>query len=256
MSNGTNKTFDEENSDFYDLEYFLSLEYRYFSGANKSKIKNILKCLKDLNLEGKQALDVGCGGGFFTNELSKLGTKVIGCDYSQYAVRFAKERYPDLNIIQQSAYKIDALEISNLDLICAFDLVEHLKCPEIFFEKAFKILNPQGGKLIITTDNENYLFSKKPFNHLRNLLLRTSSSGRACRQIGKVEAHRRQFKNYHQSHINVTTADSWIDKIRESGFQIEKVSIYPLIAIPLLDFFAIFLPLSIKGDHQLIIASK
>lgn len=251
-----NETFDEKNSDFYDLEYFLSLEYRYFSGANSSHVKNILKNLKDSDLKGKRVLDIGCGGGFLTQEMARLGADVVGCDYSQYAIEFAKERYPSLNIIRHSAYEIDDLGMSDLDLITAFDVVEHLDRPEIFFEKAFKILNPQRGKLIITTDNENYLFQKVPFNRLRNLLMRTSFSGRASRLIGRVEAYRRRFKNYHQSHVNLLTAEIWLEKVKKAGFQIEKVSVYPFVAIPIIDFLSVFLPSSIKGDHQLIIAKK
>ena len=75
-------SFDEKNSDFYDLEYFLSLEYRYLSGAHSSKIKNILKHLNRLGLKDKKILDVGCGGGFFTNKIAELGADVTGCDYS------------------------------------------------------------------------------------------------------------------------------------------------------------------------------
>lgn len=250
-----NKIFNEKNSDFYDLEYYLAQEYRFLSGVFQSKVRNILKHLDNLDLKGKQVLDVGCGGGFLTNEISKLGARVTGCDYSQYAIKFTEERYPNLNVIQHSAYEIDTLGMSNLDLITAFCIVEHLQYPEIFFTKALKILNPQGGKLIITTDNEDYSFFKKPLNHLRNLLLRTSSSGRAYRLIGKVELYRRQFKNYHQSHINIATSKDWVNKITKAGFQIEKIVAYPMIAIPLLDFFCNFLPFNLKGNEILIIAT-
>jgi len=110
--------------------------------------------------------------------------------------------------------------------------------------------------LAIATDNEDYLFNKKPFNRLRNLLLRTSSSGRAYRLIKKVEAHRRQFKNYHQSHINVMSHKELKREIAAAGFKIVKMAIYPIVSVPILDFFSMFLPFSIKGDHQLIIAKK
>ena len=36
------KTFQEENPEFYDIEYCLATEYRYFSGAHGSRIENIL----------------------------------------------------------------------------------------------------------------------------------------------------------------------------------------------------------------------
>ncbi len=248
------KTFNENNGDFYDLEYFLSLEYRRFSGAHSGHTENILKTFKTLNLQGKRVLDVGCGGGFFTQEMAKLGAEVVGCDYSQYAIKFAQERYPNLKIVQQSAYDIDKLGINNLDFIFAIELVEHLSQPEIFFEKVLKILNPQGGRLIVTTDNEEYLFEKVPFNRLRNLLMRISAAGRAQRLIAKVEAYRRQFKNYHQGHINLNSARTWIERIEKAGFSIEKVAVFSAVAIPLLDAIGRFLPLFRRGDHVLVIA--
>jgi len=124
--------FNENNSDFYDLEYYISLEYRYFSGAHDSKIKNIFKHLDKLELNNKNILDVGCGGGFLTNKILELGSNVIGCDYSKSAIKFSRERYPKLKVIRSSAYEIDKLELNNIDLITSFDVIEHLKFPDIF----------------------------------------------------------------------------------------------------------------------------
>ncbi len=247
--------FDEKDDGFYDLEYFLSLEYRYFSKFSSSRLGHIFKHLNGLGLKGKSVLDVGCGGGFFTDRMSKMGARVIGCDYSRYAVEFAKERYPGLKVIQHSAYEIDQLDIESPDLITAFDVIEHLGKPEVFLEKVFKILKP-GGRIVITTDNDDYFFSKFPFNHMRNILMRTSASGRAYRLIKKVEIHRRQFKDYHPGHISPVSSKELLKRITQTGFKVEKKDIYPLVSIPLLDFFAMFLPSSIKGDHQLVIARK
>ena len=250
-----NKSFNEVDNDFYDLEYFLSLEYRYLSGAHASRVNNIFKRLDNLKLKGKHILDVGCGGGFITNKILQLGGRVTGCDYSQYAIKFAEERYPKLKINKCSAYEIGSLEVNDLDLITAFDVVEHLAHPEIFFRNSFKILK-RGGRLIVGTDNENYIFLKHPFNHLKNILMKTSSSGRAYQLIKKVEAPRRHFKDYHQSHINTMSIDNLLKRISKVGFQIEEIAVFPIVSIPLLDFFSKFLPLFMRGDYQLITAVK
>ena len=247
-------SFVEQNSEFYDLEYYLSLEYRCLSGAHSGYIKNFLKNIKTLNLKGKRVLDVGCGGGFFTQKIAESGGKVLGCDYSPWAVKFARERYPDLKIVQHSGYEIDKLGINNLDFIFALEVVEHMSRPEIFFEKALKMLNSESGRLIITTNNEEYLFKKVPFNHVQNILMRTSCGGRAQRLIDKVEKRRRQFKNYHQGHINLDSAETWVERIKKSGFEIEKVSGFPDIAIPLLDAFGKVFPFFSRGNHVLVIA--
>lgn len=255
ISNGVRDLrFCEQNSEFYDLEYYLSLEYRCLSGAHFGYIKNFLKTIKTLNLKGKRVLDVGCGGGFFTQKIAESGAKVMGCDYSPFAVQFAKERYPHLKIVQNSAYEIDKLGIKGLDFIFALEVLEHMSRPEIFFEKALKLLNPKDGRLLLTTDNEDYLFKKVPFNRVHNFLMRTSSGGRAVRLIDKVERLRRRFKNYHQGHINLSSGELWAEKIKKAGFNIEKVIVFSSISIPLIDAFCGFIPLFSRGDHVLVIA--
>ena len=74
MSNTFQQTpFVESNSDFYDLEYFLSMEDRYLSGAHGARIRNILSTIG--SVKGKRCLDIGCGGAYFTNELHKKGVE-------------------------------------------------------------------------------------------------------------------------------------------------------------------------------------
>jgi hypothetical protein len=50
--------------------------------------------------------------------------------------------------------------------------------------------------------------------------------------------------------------DALIKKINQVGFQVKKVTVCNLVSIPILDIFLKFLPLAIRGNHQLIIAAK
>lgn len=61
MNDKIKNVFKESQSDFYDTEYCLLLEYRVFSGAHGSRIRNILKAVGDV--KGLEVLDVGAGGG-------------------------------------------------------------------------------------------------------------------------------------------------------------------------------------------------
>ncbi len=81
------KEFHEEDSDFYDLEYYLSLEHRYLSNAHGGKVKLILRCLRELKqmTSYRRVLDVGCGGGFLTNLLCQEGFYACGFDYYTFA---------------------------------------------------------------------------------------------------------------------------------------------------------------------------
>ena len=121
---GSQLQFDESNSEFYDLEYFLSMEYRYFSGAHGSKIRNILSSIG--KVEGLRCLDVGCGGGYFTNELHKRGADIIGIDYSKYAIEFGRSRFPNLDLRVHSAYDLDSFSPNSFDIVMLIDTIEHI----------------------------------------------------------------------------------------------------------------------------------
>jgi len=48
------------------------------------------------DLTGKRALDLGCGHGWFTNELYRRGAQVVGVDGSEALLDIARSRYPDV----------------------------------------------------------------------------------------------------------------------------------------------------------------
>jgi hypothetical protein len=62
--------------EFYDQEYYFNLEYRYLSGAIQSRNSNVLACIGPV--EGKRVLELGCGGDFFANELTKRDARFRG----------------------------------------------------------------------------------------------------------------------------------------------------------------------------------
>ena len=77
-------SFRADDSEFYDFEYFLSLEYRYFSRAHRSRVRNLLEFMGDV--KGKKILDMGGGGGFIAYMLSDRGAHVCLADFSEAAV--------------------------------------------------------------------------------------------------------------------------------------------------------------------------
>jgi|SRR3989338_4607106 len=243
--------FREENSNFYDLEYFISMEYRYLSGAHSSKVNNIFKLLGDI--KNKKALDVGCGGGFLANEMSKRGADVLGIDYSKYAIDFSRERYPDLNFEQVSGYNLEMFPSNGFDIVTLFDVIEHVGDQGKFILEIKRVLK-SGGLLVITTDVEGGLWGKK---NIVSFIRRTnyfSKAGRAYLFIKDVEKTRRKYKNYHASHVSTLSYYDIENILNKNNFKIIKHSIYPLVAVPLRDFFLGFLPKRYRGDHQCAVA--
>lgn len=227
-------------STFYDLEYCLAQEYRYLSGAFNSKVNNLMSAIG--NISGKKILDVGCGAGFLTNELHKRGADIVGIDYSEAQIPFAKERFPYIDFRVASVYELSE---SEFDIITLFDVIEHLGDFKKALVEIKKVLKPNGLLTISTDLHRSSWFYK--FN-------RFSKDGRAHRLIKKVESYRKRFKNYHNSHINEQSYDSLEKILISSNFEILKHSVFPLVGVSIRDFFLRFLSKKFRGDSQCVVA--
>lgn len=121
------------------------------------------------------ALDVGCGDGRGTFELSEClgGYTFTGIDFSPRAIAFAKLMAPNLDFSVQSGSSIDAGDQS-IDLVVAREVIEHIPPTEIpaFLSEIHRVLTP-GGKVLITTPSTNRRVPDKHFQHFTEALLRS-----------------------------------------------------------------------------------
>lgn len=105
---------------------------------------------KHLSPKAKRCLEVGCATGEFSALLDRLGWDVTGIDISSEAIRHAKARFPEIDL---KSGDIDSLGCaSEFDLICAFEVIEHVLSPRRFFSEAANALKPEGV-LVLTTPN-------------------------------------------------------------------------------------------------------
>jgi len=103
-------------------------------------------------LEGKSALDVGCGAGLLTEPLARLGATVSGIDASPEVVEVARAHAAAMGLaIDYRAGDVQALE-GQFDLITCMEVIEHVADPATFVQSLAKRLAP-GGLLIMSTPN-------------------------------------------------------------------------------------------------------
>ena len=93
-------------------------------------------------------LDIGCATGFFIEEAKKIGWKTLGLELNPSAVSFAKKRGLNVKNIDFLKTKFD----QKFDIICAFDVLEHLIDPKKIIKKAYKYLK-KGGLLFVYVPN-------------------------------------------------------------------------------------------------------
>lgn len=103
-------------------------------------------------LEGKTALDVGCGAGLLAEPLARLGADVIALDASPELIVAAREHAAAVGLeIDYRAGELAALD-GKFDLVTCMEVVEHVADPAAFVRDLAARLAP-GGLLIMSTPN-------------------------------------------------------------------------------------------------------
>ena len=109
-----------------------------------------VKRLSETSTKG-HLLEIGCGSGFFLEKALEYGFKqVSGVEPSMQAVeKSAPEIKPHIfcDILRPGL-----LPAEQYDLICLFQVFDHIEEPDMFLRECMKALKPGGGILILNHD--------------------------------------------------------------------------------------------------------
>ena len=103
-------------------------------------------------LDGKSALDVGCGAGLLAEPLARLGASVTGVDASPEVIAVARDHAATMGLaIDYRVGDVQALD-GQFDLVTAMEVIEHVADPAAFLKALAKRLSP-SGLLVLSTPN-------------------------------------------------------------------------------------------------------
>lgn len=103
-------------------------------------------------LEGKSALDVGCGAGLLAEPLARLGARVTGIDAAPEVIAVARHHAAGQGLdVDYRAGDVQELS-GQFDLVTAMEVIEHVADPAAFLRALAARLAP-GGLLILSTPN-------------------------------------------------------------------------------------------------------
>ena len=103
-------------------------------------------------LEGKSALDVGCGAGLLAEPLARLGAKLTAVDAAPELIAVARDHAVGQGLqIDYRATGVEDIE-GRFDLVTAMEVVEHVADPQDFIDALAARLAPDG-LLILSTPN-------------------------------------------------------------------------------------------------------
>ncbi|ASS76628.1 SAM-dependent methyltransferase [Tumebacillus algifaecis] len=126
---------------------------------------------KLVDVRGKHAVDIGCGGGIYSRAFANLGAaSVTGIDFSAEMLAGARAQtagYPQITY-QNGDAQVTGLADASCDLILKRALTHHIKAEELTatFAEALRILRPGGTLLIQNRTPEDCLMPGNE-NHLR-----------------------------------------------------------------------------------------
>jgi 2-polyprenyl-6-hydroxyphenyl methylase/3-demethylubiquinone-9 3-methyltransferase len=173
------------NADPAELAKFGALAHRWWDPTSDFKPLHDINPLRldyiarrSRGLEGKHALDVGCGGGILAEAMATAGAKVIGIDLSDKALSVARlhqlESGVEVDYRLITAETLAADQPGSFDIVTCMELLEHVPDPASTIAACATLVKP-GGLVVFSTINRNpkaYLFAVIGGEYLLRLLPR------------------------------------------------------------------------------------
>lgn len=137
MKKEIKKLYKEWSSDYDKYS-----KYNVYIAMHKNKILSLLNLKKS-----DKVLDLGCGTGRLTTQISKKVKNVVGVDFSKDMLNIAKEKskknsniqYKYLNITKRLPFKD-----KSFDKVLSILVVNHIKQLDKLLKEVYHILKPRG----------------------------------------------------------------------------------------------------------------
>jgi 2-polyprenyl-3-methyl-5-hydroxy-6-metoxy-1,4-benzoquinol methylase len=143
---------------FYEKLQSISPSYYHWNWEHGEAF-NVIK-------KNDYVLDIGCGSGFFLEGIKEKTVNVKGLEYNDLALKKCKER--GITAIKSNIEDFSKENMNCFDVICAFQVLEHISDVKSFISSCLNALRP-GGKLIIGVPNNNPYLYRKDINHTLNM---------------------------------------------------------------------------------------
>jgi 2-polyprenyl-6-hydroxyphenyl methylase / 3-demethylubiquinone-9 3-methyltransferase len=202
------------NADPAELAKFSDLAHRWWDKDSEFRPLHQINPLRLdwLNglcpVQGKQVLDIGCGGGILADAMARKGAQVLGIDLSTKALKVAQlhaleAQTPNVQYREVSAEALAAEQPAGFDVVTCMEMLEHVPYPASIVRACATLVKP-GGWVFFSTINRNpksFLFAIVGAEYVLNLLprgthefakmIRPSELAAHCRAAGLDLRHTR-----------------------------------------------------------------
>jgi SAM-dependent methyltransferase len=139
----------EGDDQFYqDLQQF---DWYYFDW--KWEYDKALEQIKP----GEKVLEIGCGPGDFLAKLKDKNCECTGLEFNAKALKKSREK--GLTVLNETIQKHAGANIKKYDIVCSFQVMEHISEIGDAIKASLKVLKP-GGKLLISVPNDDSIINR------------------------------------------------------------------------------------------------
>lgn len=116
-------------------------------------------------ITGKNVVDIGCGLGYGTSLMAAYADRITGVDYDGATIEANKikhKKIPNIDFVQSSVPPV-AFADNSVDVVTAFQFIEHIEMRKEFIKDVLRVIKP-GGVFLLTTPNARKSLARNPFH--------------------------------------------------------------------------------------------
>lgn len=157
-----------DNVHAHEIHKFGSMAERWWDKEGEFKTLHAVNPLRlqfiqqFVSIEGKQVLDVGCGGGILTEALAQSGSEALGIDLSHDLIDIAElhalETGTRVNYQKIAVEKLAEQQPESFDFVTCMEMLEHVPDAGSIVNACAKLVKPDGMVFFSTLNRKPKAF--------------------------------------------------------------------------------------------------
>jgi len=134
----------QDNVDPAELAKFSELAHRWWDPESEFRPLHQINPLRLdwiqslVSLQGKEVVDIGCGGGILTDAMARSGANALGADLATKSLKVAQlhaleAQTPNVRYQEISAEDLAAERPASFDVVTCMEMLEHVPDPRLLF---------------------------------------------------------------------------------------------------------------------------
>ena len=182
----------------------------YFLWRKKRAQSCVQKICNKTDIIDKRVLDVGCGYGALSSALLEKGAQVWATEMDTHKLAFAQKKLARNAYFKSTQVKNEVLPYKDsfFDVVCMFDVIEHVQNPAKIMQEVLRVLKPRGYLYVeftpyySITGHHLYDFAKWPIHLLPREKIKNIVFSKKVQGFMTSEYYWKQFESLNKLRIH------------------------------------------------------